>query len=71
MMSRIATQFLYRLWLLLGMIMRISCRLTFGLELVVGATFDILQILGKEDFQVQPQCYNRVEWPVERFFMNC
>ena len=70
-MSRIATQFPYRLWLLLGMILRISCRLTFGLELVVGSTFDNPQILGREDFSVQLQCYNPVEWPSERFFLNC
>ena len=52
-MSRIATQFPDRLWLLLGVILRISCRLIFGLELVVGSTFDIPPILGGEDFSVQ------------------
>ena len=55
MMYRIATQFPYRLWLLLGMILRNSCHLTFGLALVVGSTFDIPQNFG---------------WPSERFFLN-
>ena len=56
MLYRIATQFPYRLWLLLGVIMRISCRLTFGLELVVGSTFDIPQNFGG-DVPICPSLY--------------
>ena len=62
-MSRIATQFSCRFELLRGMILRTNCFLSLGLDLVVGLVFDILQIVGGDDFSMQLQ----IVWCPEPF----